>query len=47
MSFIKPIGDDVKLNLGQELTLEVQVIAKPVPDTFIWKLNDTELVPDE
>ena len=47
MSFIKPIGDDVKLNKGQELTLEVQVIAKPIPGTFAWKLNDTELVADK
>ncbi|XP_063688119.1 uncharacterized protein LOC134821320 isoform X2 [Bolinopsis microptera] len=46
MSFIKPIGDNLKLNKGQELTLEVQVIAKPVPVSFAWTLNETELVDD-
>ena len=44
MTFTETFVEDQKLNNGEELSLDVHVIAKPVPERVTWKLDDTELV---
>ncbi|XP_063676930.1 ZP domain-containing protein-like [Bolinopsis microptera] len=44
MTFTKTFVEDQKLNNGEELILDVHVIAKPVPERVTWKLDDTDLV---
>ena len=44
MTFTETFVEDQKLINGEELILDVHVIAKPVPERVTWKLDDTELV---
>ena len=42
-----PLGEDLILNMGQDLEVDVAVVAKPATQAITWKLNDDVLENDE
>ena len=42
-----PLGEDLILNMGQDLVVDVAVVAKPATQAITWKLNDDVLENDE